>query len=215
MTKHCRSFQCLKVNSSKLFGPYCDNQYKSLLKQLDAYKETNLNYSELELEHESEVILKKMLIRHLKYSWLEVCRMTNRLYRRYRWELPTGTIELKKPLYIDGRFFSKWLNENIKDPDPTKKSEKYRIQKEIDYWFGHSGFIDFDSISNINLGENDFEDSERYPEDFSTLVAIEKSENLNKLRPSIRSLGKEKVNQFVSRILDNILYDENNNHIYC
>lgn len=205
-----QKFSLLKNYSNEKEGPHCDKQYESLLKQLNNYRTANPNHSELELEKEIEARFFRMVTRHLTYSWLEVCRITNRLYQRYPWELPNGTIELKKPRGIDGRDFTRWLKKNISNPDPTLKNEKYRIQKEIDDWFGHSSFIDFDSIESVKLGEYVYEDSEQYPEDLPTLVAVEKSANLNELRPSIRSLGEEKVKQFVKKILESILYDENN-----
>lgn len=205
-----QKFSVLKDYSNEKDGPHCDKQYESLLMQLNNYRVTNPNHSEFEIEKEIETRFKNMVIRHLSYSWLEVCRITNRLYQRYPWEFPNGTIELKKPRGIDGRDFKRWLKENISNPDPTLKNEKYRIQKEIDDWFGHSAFIDFDSIANVKHGQYDYEETEQYPEDLSTLVAVEKSANLNKLRPSIRSLGEEKVKQFVKKILEAILYNENN-----
>ena len=205
-----QKFSIPKNQSAKIEGPYCNNQYNELYKQLTIYLKTNENISQVELELRIEKLFKAMVIRHINYTWLEVCRMTNRLYQRYRWELSTGTIELKKPLGIDGREFTRWLKEHIDNPDATVKNEKNRIQKEIDDWFGHSAFIDFDSVESVKHGEYVYEDSEQYPEDLPTLVAVEKSANLNELRPSIRSLGEEKVKQFVKRILESILYDENN-----
>ena len=204
----------LKKYSNEKEGPNCDKQYESLLNQLKHYVVVNPNHSEIEIEQEIETRFRRMVIRHLSYSWLEVCRITNRLYQRYPWELANGTIELKKPRGIDGRGFTRWLKENISNPDSTLKNEKYRIQKEIDDWFGHSAFIDFDSIESVKHGEYVYEDSEQYPEDIPTLVAVEKSANMNEMRPSIRSLREEKVKQFVKKILESILYDKNNDRSF-
>jgi hypothetical protein len=150
-----------------------------------------------------------MVIRHLKYSWLEVCRKTNRLYQRYRWVLADGAIELMKPIGIKGRTFTKWLEEHIENPDPSNKGEKYRIQQQIDNWFGHSSEIDYESIAYTQNDKPDPNfDIERYPENFTTLIANEKSVNINKLRPSISLLGPTKLKNFIKEILDNIMYDE-------
>ena len=205
-----QKFSILKNQSAKIEGPYCNNQYNELYKQLNNYLIINETISQLELELKVEHLFKAMVIRHINYSWLEICRITNRLYKRYRWELETGTIELKKPLGIGGRDFTRWLEKHIDSPNPTVGNEKYKIQKEIDDWFGHSSFIDFESIANTKQSENEFLEHERYPEDFPSLIAIEKSKNIDKLRPSIKALGEIKVKEFVKKVLESILYNENN-----
>jgi hypothetical protein len=204
-----QKFSVLKKYSKKIDGPYCNNQYNELYKQLNDYYKSEKTISQLDLELKAESLFKGMVIRHLKYSWLEVCRKTNRLYQRYRWVLAKGVIELMKPVSIKGREFTKWLEEHIENPDPSNKGEKYRIQNAVDNWFGHSSEIDYESIvyrQNDKIDPNI--DIERYPENFTTLIANEKSTNINKLRPSIRSLGKIKLKMFISKILDNIVYDE-------
>ncbi|MBL1214669.1 MAG: hypothetical protein D8M61_15110 [Ignavibacteriae bacterium] len=204
-----QKFSVLKKYSEKIEGPYCNNQYNELYKQLNDYYGSRSSISQLDLELKAESLLKGMVIRHLKYSWLEVCRKTNRLYQRYRWVLAKGVIELMKPVSIKGREFTKWLEEHIENPDPSNKGEKYRIQNAVDNWFGHSSEIDYELIAYMQNDKIDPNfDIERYPENFTTLIANEKSTNINKLRPSIRSLGKTKLKMFISKILDNIVYDE-------
>ncbi len=205
-----QKFSVLKKYSEKIEGPYCNNQYNELYKLLTDYYKSEKTISQLDLELKAESCLKGMVIRHLKFSWLEACRKTNRLYQRYRWLLTGGAIELMKPIGIKGREFTKWLENNIENPDPSNKGEKYRIQNAVDNWFGHSSEIDYESIAYSQHDKFDqYFYSERYPEDFVTLVANEKSENINKLKPSIRLLGLNKLKKFIKEILDNIMYNEN------
>lgn len=204
-----QKFSVLQTNKEKIEGPYSNNQYQELLNQILEYQKQKKEATQIDVEIKIEELLKRMIIRHIKYSWLEVCRMSNRLYQRYRWELPTGTIELKKPQGIDGRDFTEWLNKNIKDPNPLQKNEKYRVQKEIDDWFGHYVEVDYSDIENYhNKNENIYAESEKYPENFTELIAGEKSKTADQQRPAIRNLGKEKIKDLVVRILEDILYEE-------
>jgi len=206
-----QKFTVLKINKDKLEGPFCDKQYETLYKQITNNKDLSYTQSQLEQELEIESLFKKMVIRHLKFSWLEVCRQTNRLYQRYRWEVDGGTIELKKPLRIDGREFTKWLSTHIDNPKSCAKDEKHRIQKEVDDWFGKSIEIDYSKIKNIQSGNLDpITETERYSEDFTTLIADEKSRNLIKLRPAIRDLGADNVKELVKKIVDDHIYEKNN-----
>ncbi|MBI1931198.1 MAG: hypothetical protein HYS24_01510 [Ignavibacteriales bacterium] len=204
-----QKFSVLQKNQEKIEGPYCNNQYQELLNQILEYQKQKKEATQIDVELKIEELLKRMIIRHIKYSWLEVCRMSNRLYQRYRWELPTGTIELKKPQGIDGRDFTEWLNKNIKDPNPLQKNEKYRVQKEIDDWFGHYIEVDYSDVENYhNKDENIYSESEKYPENFTELIADEKSKTADQQRPAIRNLGKEKIKDLVVRILEDILYEK-------
>jgi len=210
-----QKFSVLKNCSNIFDGPFCNKQYSALAKKLKRYKKDSRVKSQLELEVEAESLLKRMLIMHIKYSWLEVCRKTNKLYNRYRWVLPEGIIELMKPIGISGSRFKKWLKGHIIGPNPNEKGEKFRIQREIDNWFGHSSEENFDNISYMlnSEKEEDF-DLKMYPQDFSSLVANEKAENINQLRPSIQLLGSNKVRNLVLSILENIIYNDcNDNNI--
>ncbi len=190
-------------------GPFCDKQYQSLVKQLNDYKRGNPNCSELELESECERRFQKMVIRHLSYSWLEVCRSSNRLYQRYRWELPTGTVEVKKPQHIDGRSFNRWLVKHVEEPNPVSKREKCRIQKIIDDWFGVLGEIDSSDIEYKLKEESDpYDTIEKYPEDFISMIASEKASSVKILRPAISKIGKSQVYLLVKKILESLQFDD-------
>lgn len=207
-----QKFCVLNSNSNNFEGPFCNRQYEVIYNKLDELGNSNQNYGQIQNEMNAEKIIKSTIIRHIKYSWLEVCRRTNRVYKRYRWELPSGTIELKKPLGIEAREFRKWLEKNIIDPKPELKNEKYRIQREIDGWFGHSAEVDYQELENkIFQNEKLILDGE-YPEDFISLISTEKSESIDKLRPAVRALGKIKVKELVGKILIAIMNDENNDN---
>lgn len=190
-------------------GLFCNKQYESLLEQIKDFKKKSPNYTELELEKGIEIIFKRMVVRHLRYEWKEVCRSNTRLYKRYPWKLPTGTIELKRPQHIDGRSFNKWLAEHVDNPNPEDKKEKYRIQKIIGDWFGSLSEIDISDIDyTLKESKDPYAEIEKYPEDFKTMLATEKSSNIESLRSAIRVLGKAKLYSLVKEILESHEFDE-------
>lgn len=207
--KTLQKFSILQTNKDLIDGPFCNRQYEVILEKLEEYLNTGTNYKEIDTELKGEEIIKQTIYRHINYSWLEVCRSSNRLYKRYRWELPTGTIELKKPQHIDGRSFTKWLNEHLEKPNPKDKNEKLRIQKIIDDWFGLLNEVDTSNVEYKLKDKNDpYDEIEKYPEDFATMIASEKASNIGGLRPSIRGLGKQKIFSLVKKILESIQHDE-------
>jgi len=195
-------------------GPYCNHQYHRMNQEILKLKEESPNLNEVELESEVSRIFHKTVISHLRYSWLETCRITNRFSKRYRWRVKGGFIELKKPSWMDGRAFGNWLNENIPNPDHTSKNEKERVQDIIDQIFG------FGSIARIDLNEErkmelsvSYDPVEKEAKKYVSInlykiVAHEKAELVQKQRPAIRKLGKEKLKELVLYILDNYLSED-------
>jgi len=204
-----QKFTLLKEGNNYEFGPYCDRQYQSLLNQIKDFVNNNPSKTEIELEKEIEKRFQKMVIRHLSYSWLEVCRNSNKLYKRYRWELSTGTIELKKPQHIDGRSFKRWLVKHVEKPNPENNREKYRIQKIIDDWFGVPSEIDSADIEyKLKEDSDPYDTLEKYPEDFISMIASEKASSIKILRPAISKMGKSQVNGLVKKILESLQFDD-------
>ena len=197
-------------------GPYCNQQYHRMNQEILKLKEESPNLNELELESAVTRIFQKTVIRHLRYSWLETCRLTNRFYKRYRWRVKGGFIELKKPSWIDGRAFGKWLNENIPDPDHSRKNEKERVQTLVDqiFGFGSTARIDLNEERKVELSVS-YDPVEKEAKEYVSInlyqiVAHEKAELVQKQRPAIRKLGKQKLNNLVLYILDNYLNDLKN-----
>ncbi len=209
-------FSILSTHAGEISGPFCDNQYRSLHKQVTMFIEANPNTAQIDLELEIESLIKKMVIRHLKYSWLEACRNINLLYQRYRWQLSSGTIELMKPISIKGRKFTKWLEEHIENPNPNDVREKQRIQKEINNWFGHSAEMSLDEENGLrNTLHSNYDpmkliEEEYLGDKFFEKIAKEKSTNCHLLRSTIRNLGEVKIYQLVHKILSSFEYDEFN-----
>ena len=199
------------------FGPYCDNQYREFLELYDklvyhSFISQRLNKEEVgltELKKEvlAEKTFRKLIIKHIKFSWMEACRIGNQFFKRYRWNLPKGSIELKRPNSMNGHEFRKWLESNIDAPDPLQDNESERIQDIVYKKFGMPEIISYDNdecyiepsheSDPIQVMETDY-----FRNNFYETIADEKAGNISKLRPSIRRLGSENVRKLVSIILE-------------
>jgi len=213
-----QKFSILKppIIASENEGPYCDNQYRELYKKINELKIEGEIYNELDCEREIEKILQNMVVRHLKYSWLEACRQTNHFYHRYRWELPTETMELRKPRWKKGNEFRRWLEINVRDGNNEKSLERKQVQKQIYDRFGHPTDMSIDVDNDIKHKLSVFVDpieimeKEDMGNRFYESIENEKANNIQHLRPSIRKLGKQKVKELVHNILNNFINDDYN-----
>ena len=104
-------------------GPYCSNQYFEFSELFHLKRDVPPKWLELEREAFAEKIFYKLVKKHLKFSFQETWRITNRFNKRYRWNLSTGTIELKRPHWMKGHDFSRWLEVHIDNPDPYREGE--------------------------------------------------------------------------------------------
>jgi hypothetical protein len=197
-------------------GPYCDNQYKELYKKINELKIERKIHKASDYEEAIEKIFRNMVVRHLKYSWGEVCRQMNHFYHRYRWELPAETMELKKPRWKKGNEFRRWLEINVWDEDNEKSLERKQVQKKIYDSFGHPFDISIDVDNDLRNKLSVIDDpiemmkKEDMGNRFYESIADEKANNVQRLRPSIRNLGKEKIKELVLYILNNFNNDDYN-----
>lgn len=189
-------------------GPYCNKQYVKFLEINHKWPKRDSISTELELEQESGRILQNLVINHIIFSWKEACRIVNPALHRYTWHLKNGNIDLMKPRSIPGRKFRNWLENNITNPNPNHKEEKQRIQKEVYNHFGMGYHFSFTEAERKDvtlahyLDPIDEMESAYLQKNFYTAIADEKSENIKKLRPAIRYLGKDRVRELVLRILN-------------
>ena len=194
-------------------GPFCNKQYEYLYSYAC---ESLQNVSSLDEEIFIEQLFQNSVIRHIKYSWKESCRLVNKEYNRYRWELTRGTIELKKPHHITGHKFRIWLEENIPDVDTKRSGEKERIQKIINDNYGNMGDISIEEYGDRSLLLSTNENQENIITNnyikgkFFNVIADEKANSVSDLRPSIASLGSKKVKELVMMILNSFADSEIN-----
>ena len=195
-------------------GPYCNTQYRFLYQQVVALWARGEKLSAVEEEVIVARMMKTGVINQIKYSWLEACRMSNPSYARYRWKLPWGELELKRPRDMDGADFRKWLETNVDPPLANQKGVRERIQETIYRTFGHMQTVHIDEEADRNLAlsrevdpleveSQDYLQSHLYEQ-----IANEKAVMIKEQRPAIRKLGKKGVRALVLRILDALTQPE-------
>ncbi len=208
-----QKFSALKpaVGTPATDGPYCNQQYIRLSGKISESRANQQDQLQLEAEVEVGRLFRNLVIRQVSYSWLEVCRIADQSYARYRWKLGANFMELKRPRWMKGHAFRKWLEQNIDHPAPNRKGEKERIQNQIYETFG---FRKTASLQNMegrdaalatNLDPVQVEERQYLATNLYATVANEKADKLHEQRPAIRRLGKEGLRRLVLRILNDYI----------
>jgi len=200
-----QKFSVLKplTETPSIKGPYCNNQYMRLHKEIRS-RINPRGYSQLDEEVEMARLFGKLVREQIAYSWLEACRITERTFIRYRWQVQGIHIELKRPSWMKGHEFRKWLEQHI----DLNHLERGFIQEQVNNTFGFGKHLDFDDIQErdtaVAVNPDPAETAERayLGKHLYERIADEKSESIHEQRPAIRKLGQEKVRQLVLRILN-------------
>ena len=187
----------------------CRLYFKGLLNKIDRELMKELQISETDKESKVAMIMTRFVIKHFYLSKKE-CERRNKNSTRYEWKVKGKTIYLFYPSHLSAKQFREWLHENITEVDPDAPGERDRIQEIIDRACHRGENIQIDDPEFIKrYGKEDPSLSLQSEESclcdrLSVDVAKEKSQNLSMLRPSIRSLGKEKVYELVNRIFTDL-----------
>ncbi len=200
-----QKFSVLKPQTEtvSIDGPYCNNQYLHLHNEIS----TRINQQiQSQIDEEIEVgrLFKKLVTKNIVYSWLEACRIAERAFARYRWQVQGENIELKRPSWMKGHAFRKWLEQNI----DLNHLDRGDIQEQINKRFGFGKHLNFDDLQErdtdvaVNPDPAEAEERAYLGKHLYIRVADEKAESIHQQRPAIRKLGREKVRQLVLRILD-------------
>ncbi len=195
-------------------GPYCNNQYREFYELYYLQREVPEKWLALESEEFAEKIFFKLIKKHLMFSWREACRIADQFNKRYRWELPTGTLELKRPHWLKGNDFRKWLETHIDNPDPQRDGEKDRIQEQVFKELESTSVFSYDEIEYDMLAGSYNPDPihemelSYFRKNFYQFIADEKANNSNNLRPAIRRLGSKKIRELVFTVLDNFTNED-------
>lgn len=191
-------------------GVDCRYYFDAFLTNVHSYFEQNDITNPLKRELIAAKTLQNMVVRHFKYCLKESCRQSNPLRSRYQWHVNGGSITVWMPVFKSGGERKSWLDENIDAPDPSRAGERYRIQQIIDSLLGTPVIHGFDGeFIHSDSAENDFvPDCEQIDvKGLAKAVADEKTQNIDSMRPAIRSLGKQKLAELIRSIFRDISYD--------
>ena len=188
-------------------GSDCRLYFKAYLARITKLFKDKPPVSIIEAEEMAAVCMQGLVRNHFHKSQLEAKRSLNTIWSRYAWITKGGTIRVWLPVFITGVKRGEWLEENIMDPNPKREGEKQRVQEIINAKLVHETIIRvIEGTANL---QNSVESlwSKRETEFGITLgqvVADEKVENIDQLRPSIRNLGKNKLKRMIHRIFEDV-----------
>ena len=197
-----------KKNDDKLKrkGPDCRLYYRAYLEKCAKSFDKKPSEGELEKEILAGKIMQGLVKRQFYYSLLEAERGLNRFRSRYNWNINGGNLTIYLPVLIKGLERRKWLEENIENPDPFKEGERERIQAIINLSFVDHRMVQLKDAQNI---ADKKQSSSHWPGDgsepsLSEVVAEKKADNIEKQRPAIKALGKDKLKQLILCVFDEI-----------
>lgn len=198
-----------KKNAQNLkhYGPDCRLYYKAFLRYMNkSFKEKRPN-GQLEEEGRAAKALQYHVRRQFYLSRLEAERKFSPFRSRYYWIVKGKKICVWLPVSLKGRKRRLWLENNIDDPDPFQPEERKRIQAIIDLKLIKEGFIPL----NEKVCKPDdqgyrfwFDLDEEFGISLANAVAEEKAVNIKKQRPSVKSLGEERLKRMVLHIFKDI-----------
>ena len=202
-----------QIETATSNGPYCNRQYIHLHEKICQMRVKQPDQSTLEEEKQVGTLFRNLVIKHINYSWKEACRITNKSFERYRWQVDSGYIGLERPSWMNGHKFRKWLEEHVSHPDANRMGEKERIQAQVYNTFGFGNQVSWEHLEGwhpaLATNPDPVEESERtyLASKLYVTVANEKAASLQQQRPAIRKLGKQKLRRLVLRILHDYIDD--------
>jgi hypothetical protein len=129
------------------------------------------------------------------------------------WVVNGKRIYLWLPLELPGHRCSEWLTANIPDVDPHRPGENYRVQAEVDRLLAKRQIFYFSDLDRI---EEELPPSphsipwiirdEISVKGLADAVAGEKAENIERQRPAIRLLGKNKLMELIRTVFGRLAY---------
>lgn len=153
--------------------------------------------------------LQKHVCRHFHLSFKEALRSSNPARSRYAWHFDGGVIYLWMPASLPGFRRREWLETHVPDPQPSRPGEQARIQSIID---AHWGLPRHVSLNGQWAGADGRCAGTAKPaasleeaitlHGLASVVASEKADNIDLLRPAIRAIGRQKLHSLVLRIFE-------------
>ncbi|MBT4096157.1 MAG: hypothetical protein HN559_17490 [Gemmatimonadetes bacterium] len=193
-------------------GIDCRNQFRAVVHRMQSWHQLQSHVAALAEEEMVSRLLQAMVCKHFRYGWLDACR-TGPLETRYFLSRAGCTIELRRPVQVDATFFRGWLSARYDDQDLSIPGMRESIQFEVDETFGRpclqSWNADFETPSQEPAHDAVVEEQTReLLVRLARLVAVEKSASLQKQRPSIRRLGRDKLYQLCYRTICEVVDGE-------
>lgn len=192
-------------------GPDCRFYFRSFLSMIAQWRQAHPGANSLQEDTIAARILQRLVRRHFHLSCLEARRAGNPARSRYAWRINGCSLVLFMPVAIPGHQRRAWLDDNVKDPDPSRPGERERIQTIIDQRLGMGRHVSLDECEHTDrlppMSPDEMAgllESEVALRGLADVVAEEKADNVQMQRPSIRRLGPDRLKQFVLRVFEDL-----------
>jgi hypothetical protein len=191
----------------------CRFYYSAFLRKIARRIEQGKIRSQIQEEHEAGKVLQSMVYNNFLRSKRE-CGRSNQLSTRYRWQVGGSNVYLRYPSYLTADEFRKWLEQQSGSFDPNNPHEKNLLQELADREFGKGEFVSFDDLEGqrvmgeVNETVEDSPEGYQFAENLGNAVAARKVKNIRRLRPGIRRIGKEKIEEMILQIFRDLSNDE-------
>lgn len=187
----------------------CRYYYGVVLEKMDRWQTENPGADGLEEEQAVGEFLQQLVVRHFYLSRLEILRKMRPYAIRYGWKVGGRTINLWYPAEIPAKTFREWLQQQLPTISPHPTELRSRLQAAIDSHFFRDRFVSIDDLpeqpgATPSIDIHDPLAAIAGPSMFAQVVAREKINHLNELRPAIRELGKKTLEQLILRIFSDL-----------
>jgi hypothetical protein len=185
----------------------CRKYFSAFLTYISRSFDTDPPANQIEAELRAVKDLQTQVVRHFKHACLEAERSKNPLWTRYGWKTEGQTIYVFLPVSIKGLERRKWLEKNIKDSISGKLMDRHKVQDIINKKLGQIALVPLNDElkEHTDKGQTlEDNDNREFGISLGKVVAQEKAHNAQKLRRSIRQLGREKIRLLVMRIFKEI-----------
>ena len=188
----------------------CRNYYRVVLDKMGQWRTENPTATSLDEEQAVSELMQRLVVTHFYLSRLEEMRKTRPFATRYAWKVSGSTISLWYPTEMPVKVFREWLEHQAPNAAHDPNQLRSRLQSEIDSYLFRNRFISIDELAdkedvseNSGIGHDPMMGA--FPSLLARVVALEKVNHIDELRPAIKSLGKKTLEQLILRIFGDLV----------
>jgi hypothetical protein len=183
----------------------CRNYYRVVLDRMEEWRKENPLASALDEEQAVGKILQDFVVRHFYLSRLEALRRQRPFSSRYAWKARGVAVTLWYPIEIPANIFREWLSEQPLVSNEDLNELRDRVQATIDAHYYLNRLVSVDDLADqLGAAEDHHGSAGDVPFLLARVVAIEKVNHIDELRPAIKSLGKKTLEQLILRIFGDL-----------
>jgi len=183
----------------------CRNYYRVVLDRMEQWRKESPLASALDEEQAVGETLQDFVVRHFYLSRLEALRRQRPFSSRYAWKVRGVAVTLWYPVEIPANIFREWLSEQLTGPDEDLSELRDRVQATIDAHYYHNRIVSVDDLADqLGAAGEHRSSADDVPFLLGRVVALEKVNHIDELRPAIKSLGKTTLEQLILRIFGDL-----------